>query len=124
MSEAVTETAGTEAGEEPLAYRGAIVIEWPKAAPHGVGAIAGRMVSVYDAFTGGEPGPKPITTVSEIALRVSADEIVTADLTMFADEAGDPILDGEPVRDGDGFRTGVFPFLVSEMRVRHADGVR
>lgn len=99
-------------------YRGAIVIEWPKAAPHGVGAIIGRMVSVYDAFTGGETGPKPITTVSEISLRVSMDEIVTADLTMFADEAGDPILDGQPVLDGDEIRIGVFPFLVAEMRVR------
>jgi len=119
--------AGLEALRAPAEgaqYRGAIVIEWPRAAPHGVGAIIGRMVSVYDAFTGSEPGPKPISTVSEIALRVSVDEIVTADLTMFADEAGNPILDGEPVPDGDGFRTGVFPFLVSEMRVRHADGVR
>jgi hypothetical protein len=39
---------------------------------------------------------------------------------MFADADGEPLLDGEPVIDGDGFRTGVFPFLVSEMRVKNA----
>jgi hypothetical protein len=30
----------------------------------------------------------------------------------------DPLLEGEPVQDGDSFRSGVFPFAVSEMRVR------
>lgn len=104
--------------EEPSCPRGAVIIEWPEPAPLGVGAISARMVTVYDAFTGGDPGPKPITTVSAITVRVTMDEIVTADLTMFADEHGEPILDGQPlVRDGE-ILTGVFPFLVSEMRVK------
>ena len=85
--------------------------------PHGVGAIIGRMTAVYDAFTGGEPGPKPITTVTGITVRVSMDEIVTADLTMFADEEGNPVHEGMPhVRDGEVI-TATFPFIVSEMRV-------
>lgn len=100
-------------------HRGAVIIEWPT--PRGVGAIAGNMVSVYDALTGGEAGPKPITTVSGISLRVSMDEIVTADLTMFADPDGNPVYDVRQGHIGDGeIITGTFPFVVAEMRVRQA----
>jgi hypothetical protein len=98
--------------------RGAVIIEWPKPAPLGVGALTGRLTAVYDPFTGGAPGPKPITTVSGITIRVGMDEIVTADLTMFADADGNPVYDGMPhMRDGE-IILGTFPFIVSEMRVR------
>ena len=106
--------------DRPDDYQGVIIIEWPTAygaSPYS--AIAGHKIEISDALTG-----KPIRTCTAVTVRADMERLVTADLTMFADEAGEPILDGEPVRDGDGFRTGVFPFLVSEMRVRHADGVR
>jgi hypothetical protein len=105
--------------EEPKAgCRGAVIIEWPAPPQHGVGGIVGQMVAVYDAFTGDEPAPKPIATVSRIGLHVSMDEMVTAYVTLFADEDGNPVLDGEPhVRDGE-ILTGTFRFLVAEMRVR------
>jgi len=102
--------------EEPDAYRGVIAIEWPP--PNGASpysSMPGCLVSVTDALTG-----KPIMTCTKIIVHADAGALVTADLTMFADADGEPLLDGEPVIDGDGFRTGVFPFLVSEMRVRHA----
>lgn len=102
----------------PAQYRGAVILEWPKPAPAGVGALIGRLTAVYDPFTDSEPGPKPITTVTGITVRVTMDEIVTADLTMFADEDGNPLYDGMPcIRDGEVI-TGTFPFIVTEMRVR------
>jgi hypothetical protein len=109
----------TEAkAETPRRHRGAVILEWPKPAPNGVGALIGNLVTVYDPFTGAEPGPKLITTVSEISLRVTMGEFVTADLTMFADADGNPVYDGKPhIRDGE-IVTGTFPFIVSEMRVR------
>ena len=106
--------ADDEGADRPDDYRGVIIIEWPAA--HGASpysAIAGRMVEITDALTG-----KPIRTCTGVTVHADMDRLVTADLTMFADEGGLPLFDGEPVRDGDGFRTGVFPFLVSEMRVR------
>jgi hypothetical protein len=102
--------------EEPDAYRGVIAIEWPP--PNGASpysSMPGCLVSVTDALTG-----KPIMTCTKIIVHADAGALVTADLTMFADADGEPLLDGEPVIDGDGFRTGVFPFLVSEMRVKNA----
>ena len=99
---------------EGAQYRGVIVIEWP--APYGTGpysAMNGWKVTVADAVTG-----KPIPTCTSITVHVDPGALVTAGLTMFTDAGGEPLLDGDPVRDGDGFRTGVFPFVVSEMRVR------
>lgn len=98
---------------EGASYHGVIVIEWPAA--HGASpysSITGRKVEITDALTG-----KPIRTCMSFAVRADCAALVTADLTMLADENGGPLLEGEPVPDGDGFRTGVFPFFVSEMRV-------
>jgi hypothetical protein len=98
---------------EGAAYRGVIIIEWPP--PHGASpysSMTGWNVSVTDALTG-----KPITTCTGIAVNVDVEALVTASLTMLADAFGEPLLDGRPVPDGDGFLTGTFPFLVSEMRV-------
>jgi hypothetical protein len=114
----VTETAPYAAAEDqaddaPPPYRGVIVIEWPPpfgASPYS--AMTGHKVTVTDALTG-----KPVRTCLHLVVNADMDAIVTADLTMFADADGEPLLDGEPVPDGDGFRTGVFPFVVAEMRV-------
>jgi hypothetical protein len=108
--------------EETVAqYRGLIIIEWPPpvgSGPHG--AIDGWKVVITDALTG-----KPVTTCSRADVVVHADvnDLVTADLTLFADGDGQPLLDGKPVEKDGKFLTGVFPFLVAEMRVQ-ADGTR
>jgi hypothetical protein len=107
----MTEAAGEA---EPEQYRGVIVIEWPAAhgaSPYSV--MAGWKTEITDALTG-----KPITTCASFTVRMDPEALVTADLTLLADAAGEPVLDGMPVIDGDKVRTGVFTFLVSEMRVR------
>lgn len=99
--------------EEPGSYRGVIIIEWP--APRSPGpysAMAGCLLNISDAVTG-----KPIRTAVDVTIHAGAEHLVTADLTLLADSDGEPIYDGEPVPDGGGWRTGVFTFLVGEMRV-------
>lgn len=109
--------ASVPSREGPYAeYRGVIVIEWPAAygaSPYS--SMPGRKTEITDALTG-----KPIRTCTSLTVHADMGGLVTAGLTLFAGEAGEPILDGEPVPDGDGFRTGVFPFLVAEMRVRES----
>jgi hypothetical protein len=91
-----------------------IIIEWPAAhGPSPYSAIAGRTVEITDALTG-----KPIRTCTGVTVRADMERLVTADLTMLADEGGLPLLDGDPVLDGKEIRTGVFPFLIAEMRVK------
>jgi hypothetical protein len=107
----------TEDGEDVARYRGVIAIEWPAPArPGPYGAMAGRKVTVTDLVTG-----KPIMTCSgaDVTVHAAANELVTADLTLFAGADGEPLLDGEPVLDEDRSEwvSGVFPFLVGEMRV-------
>lgn len=107
----------TEDDEETVAqYRGVLIIEWPAprvASPYN--AMPGWGVTITDAVSG-----KVITTCTDadIVIHAGATGLVTADLNLFADEDGEPIFDGRPVPEGDGFRAGVFPFLVGEMRVR------
>jgi hypothetical protein len=106
-------------------YYGYVIIEWP--APRRSDGIPRMMpawgCTILDAGTG-----KPITTVEKITVeRVTADaqSFITADLAARADPDGNPVLfpgeDGHcPVYlDEQGrIRTGVFPFIVAEMRVR------
>lgn len=103
--------------EETVAqYRGVIRIEWPAACnPGPYGSMVGSLLSVFDAMSG-----KQILTCVKAVIHADMDALVTADLTLFTDADGEPILDGEPVQDEDRteIRTGVFPFLVGEMRVR------
>ena len=116
------------------ADRGSVIIEWPSAGsrpPQGVGTrLPGWGCSITDAETG-----KPILTVLKLAVHADAQGFVTCELTMFADLDGNPLLELErrdryPVMPGHigshvvypdeegGIRTGTFPFLVAEMRVR------
>ena len=84
---------GDWAAEPGPPYRGLVVIEWP--APTGGSVYAcmlGRGVKVTDAATG-----KPITTCSDLTVHADPGAIVTADLTLFADADGEPVLDGDPV---------------------------
>ena len=96
-------------------YRGVVAIEWPAPAGGSVYAcMLGRGVKISDAVTG-----KLITTCThaDITVHADANALVTADLTLFADADGEPLLDGTPEVDGEEIRTATFPFLVSEMRV-------
>ena len=96
-------------------YRGTVIIEWPPAvgsSPYAV--MIGARVRIWDAVTG-----KPIATCTRADITVHADAcaLVTADLTLFTDEDGEPFYGGTPVvRDGEVL-TATFPFLVAEMRV-------
>lgn len=95
-------------------YRGVVAIEWP--APVGGSIYAcmiGQGVRVTDAATG-----KRIATCLNVTVHADPGALVTADLTMFADEDGEPVLEGEPVLGDGEILTGTFPFVVSEMRVR------
>lgn len=126
--------AGVRSDEDKPVYRGSVIIEWPSAGsrpPRGVGTLLpGWGCSITDAETG-----KLVLTVLKIAVHADAQGFVTCELTMFADLDGNPLLELErrehyPVMPGhigshavypdeDGnIRTGTFPFLVAEMRVR------
>jgi hypothetical protein len=76
-------------------------------------------VAVFDALNG-----RQITTVTRLEIHATANDVVTADVTMYADEHGQPVFSGQPVivrgQDGepDDIRYGTYPFLVAEMRVR------
>jgi len=95
-------------------YHGMIRIEWPpanQATPYT--ALQARETAVTDAVTG-----EPISTVSSITVHADADGQVTAELTMLADQDGQPDTIGLPVPVGAGYRQGVFTYVVNEMTVR------
>jgi hypothetical protein len=112
--EALARASGEPAGPEPC-YHGYVVLEWPQPVttltfPR---AMVAWNVAVYDACEG-----TPVTTVSKLTVRASADSWVIADMTMLADEQGMPIRDGKPVIRDSKVLEGTFSFLVSGMRVR------
>ena len=108
--------------EMPAEWAGEIGIEWPAARP-GAPAMSGWGVTPYDA-------DGPVTTVQSITLHAAADSLVWAELTMFADEDGKPVLHGDWERAGgtpvpvpwlteDGeTRSGTFPFLITSMKMQ------
>jgi hypothetical protein len=72
-----------------------------------------------------DPAGHPINTVTcmDVHLHASAEDTIWAECQMFADEDGQPILDGREPRqifheDGTpGIAVGTFAFRVQEMRV-------
>jgi hypothetical protein len=79
--------------------------------------MPGWQVAVFDALSG-----QQITTVTRLEIRADASNVVAADVTMFADENGQPVYTGPPyLNDDDETIWGTFPFLVAEMRVRQPE---
>ena len=119
-----TETAEAEvrSDDERPTYCGRVIIEWP--APGRSPVLPGWGCSIFDAETG-----KPVVTAEKLVIpsvTATAADVITCDLTVFADEDGTPVLfpreDGHvtawPAHGGGGVKTATFPFLVAEMRVR------
>lgn len=97
-----------------LTPRGSIIIEWAPPRANG-GPMPGWDTKVYDAATGDEIG----SSVMRIRMvDVDASKVLTADLTMLADEDGNPAAKPH-VRDGEVI-TGLFRFGVAGMRVRES----
>lgn len=118
MTADVAEVQERSDEEEPHFY-GRVIIEWP--APRNT-LLPGWGCVITDADSG-----KMITTVTRLTVRSSPERAIECDMTMFADENGEPVRELEsgprkgtllPVLDDSGsVRTGTFPFLVAEMRV-------
>lgn len=94
-----------------LTAHGSVIIEWP--APRGEGRpMPGWDVAVYDAAS----GRQMLNVMRATLVSAEPENLVTADLTMLADEDGNPAAEPH-LRDGHVI-TGVFRFLIAEMRVR------
>ena len=109
-------------------YYGRVIIEWPGPQQERF-ALAGWMCAVYDAETGQAVSTVMRARIPSVVVHADAQNVITADLTMLADDKEMPILFPEeyPGRPGStkvytdeegGIREGTFSFLVAEMRVR------
>ncbi len=100
-------------------FLGALTIEVPTASPR-PGAILGAGLAPFRAEDGDflKPGDtgQPVTA-ARITIRARPGNVLLADLVLFVTAEGDPIFDGAPVRDdAGGVRTGVFRFVVQQIR--------
>lgn len=113
----MSETAGIATPETGpgVTYQGCIAIEWPQPG-HRARPLNGWDIAVFDALNG-----KQILTVTRIELHASANDVVSADVTMFANGRGEPVYTGPPLTRNGEVIYGTFPFLVAEMRVRPAE---
>jgi hypothetical protein len=118
----VTELAGIETTGTTgpgVDYQGVIALEWPEPRPgYECAPMPGWKIAVFDALNG-----RQITTVTRLVIHASASDVVTADVTMYADLDGQPVFDGKPYYRGQAglggeVIYGTFPFLIAEMRVR------
>lgn len=94
----------------PDEFQGYLTIIWPKPGP----GILGERVTMLDADTG-----QPITSVVAMKLAAAPGKLATAELLMLVNERGEPLTADEPpllAEDGEHPRTGVFHWLVAEMR--------
>jgi len=119
----MTELAGIETTGTTgpgVTYQGAIAVEWPEPRPgYECAPMSGWGVAVFDALNG-----RQITTVTRLEIHARANDAVTADVTMYADEHGQPVYTGPPRIRDDEVVTGTFPFLVAEMRVARREPAR
>jgi hypothetical protein len=105
----------------PGEVEGSVAIEWHPAVHSGI--TPDLLAGIYDAATG-----EQIATAlhADIVVHAGIHRHITADLTLFIDEAGNPIFNADAWPSGahigpDGeMATDVFTFLVTEMRVRNA----
>ena len=113
----VTEDDSTET--EPQSFDGVLGIKWPASPVATDRSLLGWQVSPFDA-------DGPVNTILEFTLHAKATGLIWIEATMFADDAGKPVLHTRPpgyqllVEDGKPV-TGTFRFLVIEMRVQSAD---
>lgn len=95
-------------------FAGRVIITWPKYS--GVTALPGWGVTVADADSG-----KPITGALMLTLNANPHGVITAEMTMLIDADGKPLVGSrsKPVlaEDGEHPLTGVFHWLVAEMRI-------
>jgi hypothetical protein len=104
-----------EPEDEPLRY--GLVIEWPGPPAHGPARIEPRLVSVYEADAQG--AERLLPGVTRLTLRLSADELVSADVETVLGEDGEPLrLKGQPAVTDDGLATAVLRYEVAAVRVR------
>lgn len=94
-------------------FTGRLIITWPK----GGNAVFGIGIVLADATTG-----EQITSAlgMDVVIRADPEHVVMATVTMLADADGKPLASfAKPVMDdgGENVRTGVFRWLVAEMRV-------
>lgn len=97
---------------QPDHFAGDIGVEWP-AEPWGrsLAFLSGWAIRFYNA-------DGYVHTILEMALHATADDIMWADLTMYADAGGRPLL---TLHGAEPKRTAVFPFLVTGMRQGRPD---
>ena len=95
---------------------GGVIIEWPEpsTAHDWPGTLDGCLVSVFDAGTGAQ-----IFTVTAFTVRVHLNGVIEAEVTLYTDLDGTPLLNltERPVPDGK-IKTGTFRVRVAGMRVR------
>ena len=108
-----------------LPHAGSVIITWPALRDDTL-PLFSREMQIHDADTG-----KPLLTVTGLQIVLGGEawrgEAIHVDLTMLADDDGQPILGGPDSvnkaydRDSGTVRTGVFRYAVMEMRIAAAD---
>jgi hypothetical protein len=84
-----------------------VIIEWPEGYTT---PMAGHSITIYEGDSG-----DMITTISAMNIHCDANGSIWAELEMFADEEGKPILTGEPVSRNNEIILGVFNAYVVQM---------
>lgn len=94
---------------QPADYAGDIGIEWPDGWLGAEGFLPGWHIRFYNA-------DGYVHTILEMVLHATADHVMWASLTMFADGDGKPLLSLPLATPDAPLATGTFPFLVTGMR--------
>jgi hypothetical protein len=104
--------------DAPSEFEGAITIEWRRAGPDGPQIMPGWHFLIRDVASG-----QMIPTITHLTFHAPADGAVWAELTMFRDADGRPVIAADEdlasrwVVTEDGVETAVFPFRVAGMSV-------